>query len=146
MQTFRSVDHHQCNFEFMMILSCYVNKKFYIVSYHTFSKTNQTRWEWHYNTLYIAATHNITHSPCISTCTTHPALPTPLPSTTLLCTQLTNTTHICVKWRKMWGWCESVVVSFSSSLVGFWGFHSYMHLFSFKKRFVTCIYEPRRHV
>ena len=40
---------------------------------------------------YIAATHNITHSPCTSTCTPHPALHTPLPSTTLLCTQLTNT-------------------------------------------------------
>ena len=33
---------------------------------------------------YIAATHNITHSPCTSTCTTQTALPTPLPSTTLL--------------------------------------------------------------
>ena len=41
---------------------------------------------------YIAATHNTTHSPCTSTCTTHPALPTPLPSTTLLCTQLTQGT------------------------------------------------------
>ena len=42
---------------------------------------------------YIAATHNITYSPCTSTCTTHPALPFPLPSTTLLGTQLTNTKH-----------------------------------------------------
>ena len=42
---------------------------------------------------YIAATHNITHSPYSLTCTPHPALPTPLPSTTLLCTQLTNTKH-----------------------------------------------------
>ena len=40
------------------------------------------------------ATHNITHSPHTSTCTTFPPLPTPLPSTTLLCTQLTNTKHI----------------------------------------------------
>ena len=41
---------------------------------------------------YIAATHNITHSPYTSICTTHPALPTPLPSsTTILYTQLTNT-------------------------------------------------------
>ena len=38
----------------------------------------------------VAATHNITHSPCTSTCTTHPVLPNPLPSTTLLCTQLTQ--------------------------------------------------------
>ena len=42
---------------------------------------------------YITATHNTTHSPGTSTCTPHPALPTPLPSTTLLCTQLTNTKH-----------------------------------------------------
>ena len=39
-------------------------------------------------------THNITHSPCTSMCTTHPAIPgSTLPSTTLLCTQLTNTKH-----------------------------------------------------
>ena len=42
---------------------------------------------------YIASTHNITHSPCTSTCTTHPALPSPLPSLTLLRIQLTNTKH-----------------------------------------------------
>ena len=42
---------------------------------------------------YIAAIHNVTHSPCTSTCTPHPALHTPLPSTTFLCTQLTNTKH-----------------------------------------------------
>ena len=46
-------------------------------------------------------THNITHSPCTSKCTTHPPLPTPLPSTTLLCTQLTNTKHICISGGKM---------------------------------------------
>ena len=34
-----------------------------------------------------------THSPCTSTCTTHPAIPSQLPSTTLLCTELTNTKH-----------------------------------------------------
>ena len=39
---------------------------------------------------YFAATHNKTHSPCTSTCTTYPALPNPLPSTTILCTQLTQ--------------------------------------------------------
>ena len=43
---------------------------------------------------YSAATHNITYnSPCTSTYTTHSALPNPKPSTTLLCTQLTNTRH-----------------------------------------------------
>ena len=73
------------------------------------SKTSQTRWKRH-NTFtaslhlvpfcwkavewtvlsadYIAATNNVTtHSPCTSTHTTHPPLPSPLPSTTLLCTQ-----------------------------------------------------------
>ena len=45
---------------------------------------------------YIAATYNVTHSPYTSTCTTHPALPFPLPSTTLLCTHLTNTKH---RWQ-----------------------------------------------
>ena len=33
------------------------------------------------------------HSPCTSTCATHPAIPSQLPSTTLLCTQLANTKH-----------------------------------------------------
>ena len=42
------------------------------------------------------------------------------------------------EWHKMQGWCESVVVSFPSSSVGFLGFHPYMHLFSFRKLFVTC--------
>ena len=41
---------------------------------------------------YIASTHNI-HTPRTSTCTTHPAIPSQLLSTTLLCTQLTNTKH-----------------------------------------------------
>ena len=39
--------------------------------------------------------------PCTSKCTTHPPLPTPLPSTTLLCTQVTNTKHVCVSGGKM---------------------------------------------
>ena len=43
---------------------------------------------------YIAATHNITHSKCTSTCTTHPALPILLPSTTLLCIQLTQSIFV----------------------------------------------------
>ena len=42
---------------------------------------------------YIAAIHNVTRSPCASKCTPHPALCTPLPSTTFLCTQLANTKH-----------------------------------------------------
>ena len=40
-----------------------------------------------------------------------------------------------LEWHKMQGWCESVVVSFPSSLVGFLGFHPYMRLFSFRKLF-----------
>ena len=39
---------------------------------------------------YVASTHNTTHSPCTSTSTMHPALPSSLPSTTLLCTQQTQ--------------------------------------------------------
>ena len=44
---------------------------------------------------YIAATHNITHSKCTSTCTTYPALPIPLPSTTkaYLCKWWQNGMH-----------------------------------------------------
>ena len=57
----------------------------------------------------------------------HPALLTPLPSTTLLCTQLTQGTV-----GKM-AQAVSIVVSLPSSLVGFWEFHPYMHLFSFWK-------------
>ena len=43
-----------------------------------------------------------------------------------------------LEWHKMLGWCESVVVSFPSSSVGFLGFHPYMRLFSFRNLFVTC--------
>ena len=34
--------------------------------------------------------------------------------------------------------CRDGVVSFPSSLVDFWGFHPCMHLFSFRKLFVSC--------
>ena len=60
---------------------------------------------------YIAATHNITHSPCTSKCTTHPPLPTH-------CLPPIIFVQAVAKWHKMEGWCESVVVSFPSSLVG----------------------------
>ena len=53
-------------------------------------KTNYTSHAQYSN--YIASTHNTTHSPCTSKCTPHPALPNPLPSTTLQCTQLTQGT------------------------------------------------------
>ena len=49
---------------------------------------------------------SIAHTPCTSTCTMHLAIPSQLPSTTLLCTQLTNTKHSwqngarCQKWHK----------------------------------------------
>ena len=32
-------------------------------------------------------------------------------------------------------WCKHVLASFPSCLVGFWGFHPYIHLFSFRKLF-----------
>ena len=44
----------------------------------------------------VTATHNTTHSPYTTTCTTHPVLLVPqasMPKTTLLCTQVTNTMH-----------------------------------------------------
>ena len=69
-------------------------------------------------TNYIAATHNMTHSPSTSTCTTHPALPTPMPSTTLLCTQLTNTKYLC-KWQQNGTRCRDRVKVLGTSLVGF---------------------------
>ena len=46
-------------------------------------------------TLYIAATHNITHSPCTSTCTHHTAFHSPLHTTNK------HTKHICVSGGKM---------------------------------------------
>ena len=39
------------------------------------------------------------------------------------------------------GMVESIVVSFPSSLVGFWGFHPYMCLFSFRKLFCDFLYQ-----
>ena len=39
---------------------------------------------------YIAASHNITHFPCISSCTTQPAVPVPLPQPSM---HTTNTRH-----------------------------------------------------
>ena len=67
-----------------------------IYNYFIHSHTRQT----------IPALHCIhpqhTHSPRTSTCTTHPAIPSQLPSTTLLCTQLTNTCKaLLAKWHKM---------------------------------------------
>ena len=48
---------------------------------------------------YIAATHNVTHFPCTSTCTTHPPLPSPLPSTTLLCNTTSKHKAQLAKWQ-----------------------------------------------
>ena len=53
--------------------------------------------------------HNTTHSPCTSTCATHPALPTPLPSTTYAHNKYKSWF---AKWHKMYGSYESIVVSF----------------------------------
>ena len=92
---------------------------------------------------YIASTHNITHSPCTSTYTTHPAIPSPLPSITLLCTQLTNTKH---SWQNGTRcrdgvnvlWCRSHLVwlAFEGSIPTCACFHS-------ENFFVTCIYMVR---
>ena len=60
---------------------------------------------------YIAA---ITHSPCTTTCTPHPAVPTPLPSTTLLCTKLTNTKN---SWQNATRCREGVKLLWSHSHV-----------------------------
>ena len=81
----------------------------------------------------IAATHNITHSPFTSTCTTHPPLPTPLPSTTLLCTQLTNTKHSWQNVGMLWKCCLSNLVGlvFEGSIPTCTCFHS-------EKAFVAC--------
>ena len=92
---------------------------------------------------YIAATHNITHSPYTLTCTPHPALPSQLPSTTLLCTQLTNTKHSwqngtrCRDGVKLL-WCHSHLVwlVFEGSIPTCACFHS-------ENFFVTCIYMVR---
>ena len=79
-----------------------------------------------------------THSPCTSTCTMHPAIPSQLPSTTLLCTQLTNTKH---SWQNGTRcrdgvnvlWCRSHLVwlVFEGSIPTCAGFHS-------ENFFVTC--------
>ena len=85
-----------------------------------------------------------THSPCTPTCTMHPAIPFQLPSTTLLCTQLTNTKH---SWQNGTRcrdgvnvlWCRSHLVwlVFEGSIPTCAGFHS-------ENFFVTCIYTTDR--
>ena len=81
---------------------------------------------------YITATDNISHSPCTSTRTPHPALPPTLPSTILFCTQLTNKL-ICVS-RQNGTRCDGLNVLWCH--LSSWGvlwFHPYMRLFSFRK-------------
>ena len=88
------------------------------------------------NSNYIASTHSIhTLHDCTSTCTTHPALPSQLPSTALLRTQLTNTKHSWQNGTRCRNGFKCVVVSFPSCLIDFEGFHPYLRLFSFRKRF-----------
>ena len=62
----------------------------------------------------IAASNNITHSPCIPQCTI------------ILLLNIANMDRLF-----MWKNAVKVLWSFLSSLAGFWGFRSYMHLFSF---------------
>ena len=75
---------------------------------------------------YIAATHNMTHSPCTSTCTTHP-----LPKLALLRTQLTQGIASCQNGTRCRDgvkvlWCHSHLVwlVFESSIPTCACFHS----------------------
>ena len=81
------------------------------------------------------------HTPCMHpTCTTHTAIPSPLPSTTLLRTQLTNTKH---SWQNgtrcrdgvnvLWCCSHLVRLVFERSIPTCACFHS-------ENFFVTCIY------
>ena len=72
---------------------------------------------------------NIPYRP--NSCTPHPALPIPLPSTTFLCTQLTQSTvgKMAQGVGMVWNWCD-VMCEID---VMFGGFHPYMHLFSIRK-------------
>ena len=85
-----------------------------------------------------------THSPCTSTCTMHPAIPSQLPSTTLLCTQLTNIKH---SWQNGTRcrdgvnvlWCRSHLVwlVFEGSIPTCAGFHSENFFVTFSYLHVT---------
>ena len=88
---------------------------------------------------YIAATHNTTHSTAHQHAQ-HTAIPSPLPSSTLLCTHLTNTKH---SWQNGTRcrdgvnvlWCRSHLVQ-----LVFERSHPYMCLFSFGKLFCDLYY------
>ena len=76
-----------------------------------------------------------THSPCTSTCTTHPAIPSQLPSTTQLCTQLTNTKH---SWQNGTRCRDGVNVLWCRSHLVWLVFEGYIPTctcFSFRKLF-----------
>ena len=77
-----------------------------------------------------------THSTCTSTCTTHPDIPSQLPSTTLLCTQLTNTKQNGTRCRDsvnvLWWHSYPVWLVFEGSIPTCACFHS-------ENFFVTCI-------
>ena len=89
-----------------------------------------------------------THSPCTSTCTTHPPIPSQLPSTTLQCTQLTNTKH---SWQNGTRcrdgvnvlWCRSHLVwlVFEGSMPTCAGFHSENFFVTFLLHNVTAIHS-----
>ena len=83
----------------------------------------------------IAATHNIIHSPCTSTHNTHPVLPFPLPSTTLVSKQLTNTKHSWQDVGMVWMCCGIVPILFG----WFLSVPSPHALVSFGKRFCDYI-------
>ena len=106
------------------------------------SKTNQTRWKWHHNafTQHCMFCHfaNCALSTKLSTCML-------LVAPTKWMHKAINTAHSLPHTRQIISamfssnkssqpniiWCESIVVSFPSTLVHFWVFHSLMHLFLF---------------
>ena len=77
----------------------------------------------------VAATHNITHSRCTSTCTTHLALPTPQPSTALAPVHAINARH---HWQNATSCRDDLKVLWCHSPSS-WGD---MCLFSFRKPFL----------
>ena len=79
-----------------------------------------------------------THSPCTATCTRYPAIPSQLPSTTLLCMQLTNTKH---NWQNGTRCRDGVNVLWCRSHLGWLVFEGSIPTcacFHLENFFVTC--------
>ena len=78
---------------------------------------------------YIAATHNITHSPCTLHTQHYPPHCLPQPS---YAHQLKNTKH---SWQNGTRRRDGVKLLWCHSHLVFWGFYPYIHLFSFRNLF-----------